>query len=113
MEKKDGKTKLIQDFNALGWLQVILGVICIVLAFTAFKSDQTYQVTLILITVLHFVVALLMFRGKKYALEGSKTAYTFGIITGVLLILTLDIIDIVLGILVLVDSGNYKSTISK
>ena len=109
--EKDGKKKLVQDFNALGWVEVIFAAILILLAIVL--KDSAYQVSLILLAILRFVIAFLMFRGKKFAKEGSETAYTYGIITGVLLILGLTIVSIILGILVIVDSSNYKKAISE
>ena len=107
---KPGQKRLIQDFNALAWVKVIFGVIIILLALS--QKDSTYQMTFFLISIIHFLTAFLMFKAKKYAIEGSQTAHTYGIITGILLILALDLIDIILGIIVLVDSSNYNRAIN-
>ena len=112
MDKKDGKTKLIQDFNALGWLQIIFAVIIILVGIFAMESGSSSQLTCVLLAILHFIIALLMFRGKKLAIAGDKKAYSYGIVIGILLILGLDIIDIVLGILVLIDSSNYNKELN-
>lgn len=111
MKNKDSKNKLVQDFNALGWIEIIFAIVLLLLSIVL--KDSIYPVSLILLAILRFVIAFLMFRGKKYAKEGSKSAYTYGIVTGILLILGLSIISIILGILVLIDSNNYNKAISE
>lgn len=108
--KNDGTRKLIQDFNALGWIEIIFGIILLILAFII--KDSVGQITLTMMCILRFLIAFLMFRGKKYAINRKRTAYTYGIITGILLILGLSLVSIILGILVLVHSNNYNIAIS-
>lgn len=108
---KDGQKKLIQDFNALGWLQIIFVVLLVLVAI--FAKDSVVLATTVLFIFVKLLVAFLMFKGKKYALEGNKTAHTYGIITGILLILCFDLLDIILGILILVDSSSYNKAISE
>ena len=107
---KDSRKKLVQDFNALGWVELIFGAILIAGIFLV--DDSVYQITLAMLGAVRLLVAFLMFRGKKYAENGDKTAHTFGIITGILLILGMSLISIILGILVLIDSSNYNKAIS-
>ena len=107
---KNGQKKLIQDFNALGWVQIIFAVILIIIM-TVLKDNSAYQVMCLMLAAVKLLVAFLMFRAKKHAKEGSKTAQTYGIITGILLIIALDIIDIILGILVLIDTDKYAKDV--
>ena len=107
--------KLIQDFNALAWVEVIFGVLIMLLAFSSIGNSESsvLGMTAFLTGLLCFLIAFLMFCGKKHAINKESSAYTFGIITGILLIISFNIINIILGILVLIDSSNYNNFINE
>ena len=106
--------KLIQDFNALAWIEVIFSVIIMLLAFASMSNseDSVFGITGFLIGTVCFLIAFLMFYGKKHAIKKESSAFTFGIIVGILLIITFNITNIILGILVIIDSCNYNSYIN-